>query len=116
MIGKAKEELFSIYQKSGDLSAAERASIISERIQRIDANTFSKDSLQILKDQERLELIYGSQILLNITNLDTIGTKKSKQELPKALLSPIIKKKVEVNMEKNGYHLREIYLLLFFLK
>ena len=81
VIGKAKEELFSIYQKSGDLSAAERASIISERIQRIDANTFSKDSLQILKDQERLELIYGSQILLNITNLDTIGSKKSKQEL-----------------------------------
>ena len=81
VIGKANEELFSIYQKSGDLSAAERASIISERIQRIDANTFSKDSLQILKDQERLELIYGSQILLNITNLDTIGSKKSKQEL-----------------------------------
>ena len=81
VIGKAKEELFSIYQKSGDLSAAERASIISERIQRIDANTFSKDSLQILKDQERLEVIYGSQILLNITNLDTIGSKKSKQEL-----------------------------------
>ena len=81
VIGKAKEELFSIYQKSGDLSAAERASIISERIQRIDANTFSKDSLQILKDQERLELIYGSQILLNITNLDTIGSKKSKQKL-----------------------------------
>ncbi|MFC6859712.1 mechanosensitive ion channel family protein [Zunongwangia atlantica] len=81
VIGKANEELFSIYQKSGDLSAAERANIISERIQRIDANTFSKDSLQILKDQERLELIYGSQILLNITNLDTIGTKKSKQEL-----------------------------------
>ncbi|WP_304137203.1 mechanosensitive ion channel family protein [Mesonia mobilis] len=81
VIGKAKEELFSIYQKSGDLSAAERASIISERIQGIDANTFSKDSLQILKDQERLELIYGSQILLNITNLDTIGSKKSKQEL-----------------------------------
>ncbi|SFC80828.1 Mechanosensitive ion channel [Zunongwangia mangrovi] len=81
VIGKANEELFSIYQKSGDLSAAERASIISERIQRIDANTFSKDSLQILKDQERLEVIYGSQILLNITNLDTIGSKKSKQEL-----------------------------------
>ncbi|UAB82945.1 mechanosensitive ion channel family protein [Zunongwangia sp. SCSIO 43204] len=81
VIGKANEELFSIFQKSGDLPAAERASIISERIQRIDANTFSKDSLQILKDQERLEVIYGSQILLNITNLDTIGTKKSKQEL-----------------------------------
>jgi len=81
VIGKANEELFLIYQKSGDLSAAKRASIISERIQRIDANTFSKDSLQILKDQDRLELIYGSQILLNITNLDTIDTKKSKQEL-----------------------------------
>ncbi len=54
VIGKANEELFSIYQKSGDLSAAERASIISERIQRIDANTFSKDSLRsTLKNQSR---------------------------------------------------------------
>ena len=81
VIGKAGEELFSIYHKSGDLSAAERAKIISERIKKIDANSFSKDSLNILTDKENLEIVYGNQTLLNITDLDTLETQKSKKEL-----------------------------------
>ena len=111
VIGKAKEELFSIYQKSGDLSAAERASIISERIQRIDANTFSKDSLQILKDQERLELIYGSQILLNITNLDTIGSKKSKQKLANCYVEVI---SANLDIAESKYIPKNVFLKIGF--
>ena len=81
VIGKAGEELFSIYHKSRDLSAAERAKIISERIKKIDANSFSKDSLNVLTDKENLEIVYGNQTLLNITELDTLETQKSKKEL-----------------------------------
>ncbi len=111
VMGKANEELFVIYQKSGDLSAAERAAIISERIKGIDANSFSKDSLQVLKDQERLELIYGNQILLNITNLDTIGTKKTKQEL-----AQLYKETISANLDiaESKYIPKNIFLKIGF--
>ena len=38
-----------------------------------------------------------------VNSTNDLAIKKLKQEFPKVLLLPIIKKRVEVNMEKNGY-------------
>ena len=111
VIGKAGEELFSIYHKSGDLSAAERAKIISERIKKIDANSFSKDSLNILTDKENLEIVYGNQTLLNITDLDTLETQKSKKELAH-FYTDIISANLDISESK--YIPKNIFLKVFY--
>lgn len=78
VIGKNGVELFFIYSKSGDLLPAERAMIISNRIQKIDSHTFNKDSLITLNNASSTEIYYRDQIILSINNLDTLNTNKSK--------------------------------------
>lgn len=111
VIGKAGEELFLIYQKSGDFSAAERAKIISERIQHINTTTFTKDSLRIVKDLNRLELIYGNQILFNITDLDTLNTNKTKQQLASFYTQTIVN---NLNSTENKYIPSNVFLKIGF--
>ncbi|SHI65112.1 Mechanosensitive ion channel [Mesonia phycicola] len=81
VIGKDGVELFFINSKSGDLLPAERAMIISNRIQKIDSHTFNKDSLITLNNASSTEIYYRDQIILSINNLDTLNTNKSKIEL-----------------------------------
>ncbi|MBW2960227.1 mechanosensitive ion channel family protein [Mesonia aestuariivivens] len=111
VIGKAGEELFSIYQKSGDLSAAERAEIISRRIQRIDANLFAKDSLQILNDSDHLEVFYANQLLFNISNLDTLNTQKTKEQLANLYVGKIA---ANLDIAESKYVPKNIFLKIGF--
>lgn len=86
VIGKQKEELFSIYTKSGSLSAAERASLISERIQDIKFETFSADSLTIAKLENETDILYGKNILLSLTSRDALANETTIDSLAKAYL------------------------------
>ena len=86
VIGKQKEELFSIYTKSGSLSASERASLISERIQEIKFETFSPDSLSIAKLENETDILYGKNILLSLTSRDALANKTTIDSLAKAYL------------------------------
>lgn len=86
VIGKQKEELFSIYTKSGSLSAAERASLISERIQEIKFETFSADSLSIAKLENETDILYGKNILISLTSRDALANETTIDSLAKAYL------------------------------
>lgn len=86
VIGKQKEELFSIYTKSGSLSAAERASLISERIQEIEFETFSTDSLTIATLENETDILYGKNILLSLTSRDALANETTIDSLAKAYL------------------------------
>ncbi|PZW44027.1 mechanosensitive ion channel-like protein [Mesonia algae] len=86
VIGKQKEELFSIYTKSGSLSAAERASLISERIQEIKFETFSADSLTIAKLENETDILYGKNILISLTSRDALANETTIDSLSKAYL------------------------------
>jgi len=77
IIGKQKEELFSIYTKSGSLTAAERATLISGKIQKIQAGTFAKDSLFLKKQDDEIDILYGKNILLSISQRDALVNKTS---------------------------------------
>ena len=81
VIGKDGEELFTIYSKSGDLMPAERARIISNRIQKMDSHSFNKDSLTTVNNSTSTEVYYQDKILFSISSLDTLNTKKTKTAL-----------------------------------
>ena len=51
-----------------------------------------------------------------VNSTNDLAIKKIKTGIIKGIIIAEYQKKVEVNKEKNGYHLREICLLLFFLK
>ena len=80
--GFFKEKLFSIYSKLGSFSAKDRASAISERIQKLsDHYSFSKDSLKIIHSETTLDLTYGESIVMSVSENDAIWNATTKEEL-----------------------------------
>jgi len=73
VIGKNHQELFSIYKKSGALTATERAAMISEKIQAIEAGSFVKDSLVISENEDEIDILYKNEILLSLSQRDALA-------------------------------------------
>jgi len=86
VIGKNHQELFSIYKKSGALTATERAAMISEKIQSIDAENFIKDSLLIAETEDEIDILYKNEILLSLSKRDALANDAELKKLSETYL------------------------------
>jgi small-conductance mechanosensitive channel len=86
VIGKNNKELFSIYAKSGALTATERAAMISEKIQAIDAENFIKDSLVIVETEDEIDIIYKNGILVSLSLRDALANDAELKKLSETYL------------------------------
>lgn len=80
--GPFGDTLFLVYQQRAGFTPAERAQAISERIY-ILANRpfFSRDSLQVVEDEGRMELLYGDYLITTVSPTDALWYNSSKEEL-----------------------------------
>ncbi|MCB9426157.1 MAG: mechanosensitive ion channel family protein [Flavobacteriales bacterium] len=80
--GFFNEDLFLIYTKLGSFSAIDRANAISERIAKI-GNHFGFDSTQmkVVSTESALDIEYGDQIIMSVTESDAIWNSVSKEAL-----------------------------------
>ncbi len=94
--GFFNDTLFVIYNKSGSLSAKERAEILSTRIRKLgDDFSFKPDSLKISEGERTTDLIFGDHIIMSVSENDGLWNNLSKQELAenyKQIISGAIKK------------------------
>ncbi|WP_316848116.1 mechanosensitive ion channel family protein [Pedobacter psychrodurus] len=75
------DTLYYIYAKLGSFSATDRARAVVERLGRIgDAPEYSMDSLRLSSAEQSTDLLYGSNLLLSITDQDALWTRKNRAD------------------------------------
>ncbi|QNR85323.1 mechanosensitive ion channel [Pedobacter riviphilus] len=90
------DTLYYIYAKLGSFSASDRARAVAERLERIgDAPGYSADSLKISPAEQSTDLLYGSSLLLSITDQDALWAKKDRNSY-----TAYIKKKISAALEQ----------------
>lgn len=76
------DTLFIIYNKLGSLSAKDRAEAINNRVIKLADNYFfATDSMQIIKTETTVDLVYGETIIMGISENDAIWQSTSKENL-----------------------------------
>lgn len=71
VLGSNQDTLFLIYSKSGSLTAKDRATRTSTRIQSLAENDFyNPDSLKVEQQEGTSDIVYGDQILISLTSRD----------------------------------------------
>jgi len=90
------DTVFYIYAKFGSFSASDRARAITERLERIsDLPAFSSDSLKLSSAEQSIDLLYGDNLLLSITDQDAMWARKDRTSY-----AAEIKQKVSASLDQ----------------
>lgn len=82
VMGMLKDTLFLIYTNHGGFSAADRASAITARIEKLSKNlVFEPDSLRWEKNESNIEIIYGEGVIMTLRESDAIWNNSSLEQL-----------------------------------
>lgn len=82
--GFFKDTLFNVYSKLGSFSAKDRADAISIRIKKLsDYYSFKADSLKITESETTVDLVYGENIIISVSENDALWNNSTKEALAK---------------------------------
>ena len=80
--GFEEDTLFLIYNRLGSFSPQERANAITARIQRLPDNIeFYADSLKVAVSEATVDVIYGNQNIVSVTDIDALWFETTPLEL-----------------------------------
>ena len=117
--------MFFIYNKIGSVSAKDRATSITNRINKLSKNVFfSADSLKAIASESYIDIIYDDEIIISISESDALWNNKSASELGvdyiKIIAGEVEKYKKETSVvtiaKEIGLALLVIFLLWIALK
>jgi small-conductance mechanosensitive channel len=114
VIGFFHDSLFLIYSKLGSFSAKDRAIAISSRINKLGDNLrFNPDSLLVSQSETSVDIIFGENIIMSVTESDAIWENISTKDLANKYASSIRKTVVHYKSETSlSTLLKEIGLAL----
>jgi small-conductance mechanosensitive channel len=117
VIGILNDTLFTIYSKIGASSAKERASNINKKIKILyDDDFFQADSIQTVKSENDIDIVYHEMILMSISENDAIWYNESMTELAdkfkNTLKTSIVNAKKENSLLKTLSRLGLVVLVL----
>ena len=99
--GFEEDTLFLIYNRLGSFSPQERANAITGRIQRLpDAIEFYADSLKIAENEATVDVTYGNQTIVSVTDIDALWFETTPLELAtsyKKIIGDVVVKYKEEN-------------------
>jgi small-conductance mechanosensitive channel len=80
--GFFKDTLFLIYNKLGSFTAKDRAQAISDRIYQLGkVYGFKPDSLKLSPSENTVDIVFGEEIILSVSENDALWQNTSKEEL-----------------------------------
>ena len=109
-----RDTLFYIYAKLGSFSASDRAQAIATRLEKIaDAPAFHADSLKLSTAESSIDLVYGNNLLLSLTEEDAIWAKKDLTTLS-SVVKTLVGKSITTYRKENSWQVivKEILLTL----
>ena len=103
-----QDTLFSIYNRIGSTSPADRASRIEARIKELhDQDLIELDSLKIIVSEITADIIYRDWIMMSITDLDALWFNTTKNQLAEQYLNII---KAELSEQKEVHSLQRLII------
>lgn len=103
-----QDTLFSIYNRIGSTSPADRASRIEARIKELhDKDLIELDSLKIIVSEITADIIYRDWIMMSITDLDALWFNTTKNQLAEQYLNII---KAELSEQKEVHSLQRLII------
>ena len=82
VIGFHEDTLFLIYNRIASFSAQDRANAISQRIKKLPEElTFKANSLKITENEATVDVIYNSQTIISVTDVDALWFETTPFEL-----------------------------------
>lgn len=92
-----KDTLFFVYTNIGSINPKERAEIVTHRIQEMYKEYIpgGGDTLSVFDYGQSVDVIFGSKIIISITELDAMWYKMDKMEIAHSIL-PLIRADVKV--------------------
>jgi small-conductance mechanosensitive channel/Na+-transporting methylmalonyl-CoA/oxaloacetate decarboxylase gamma subunit len=124
VLGFFNDTLFNIYSKLGSFSAADRATVITERINTLkDIYSFSNKTLQVIEAESIFDIINGESIIMSVSENDAIWNNTTKKELAEQyrqiITASILKYKKETSfttlLKEAGLALLVLTLLFMFI-
>ncbi|UOQ96318.1 mechanosensitive ion channel family protein [Hymenobacter sp. 5317J-9] len=77
-----RDTLFFVYTKLGPFSPRERANLIAEKIQRLEADVrYQPDSLRLYPSEQTIDLMYGQLVVQSISDNDALWMNTSRDSL-----------------------------------
>ncbi|MFD2891249.1 mechanosensitive ion channel domain-containing protein [Flavobacterium chuncheonense] len=117
VIGILNDTLFTIYSKIGASSAKERATNINKKIKILyDDDFFQADSIQTVKSENDIDIVYHEMILMSISENDAIWYNETIEEVAEnfktTLKTSIVNAKKENSLLKTLSRLGLVVLVL----
>ena len=117
VIGILNDTLFTIYSKIGASSAKERATNINKKIKILyDDDFFQADSIQTVKSENDIDIVYHEMILMSISENDAIWYNETIEEVAEnfktTLKTSIVNAKKENSLIKTLSRLGLVVLVL----
>ena len=84
------DTLFVLSGRSGSFSAKERAIAVTKRIQNLAIGyDFKKKLLQLVEEENNLDIVYGENIIIRISDSDALSANKTRQQFAELLKQQI---------------------------
>jgi small-conductance mechanosensitive channel len=88
--GFFQDTLFLIYNKLGSFTARDRAQVISDRIKQLGKEySFKPDSLILSPSETTMDLVFGEEIILSVTESDALWEDTTKEQLARKYMGII---------------------------
>ncbi|TYZ06175.1 mechanosensitive ion channel family protein [Hymenobacter lutimineralis] len=86
-----QDTLFRIYTKLGPFSPRERAALIAEKVQRLEANVdFRPDSLRLYPAEQTIDLMYGELVVQSVSETDALWASVPRDTLARQYRARIV--------------------------
>ncbi|WP_233168624.1 mechanosensitive ion channel family protein [Hymenobacter sp. BT523] len=85
------DTLFRVYTKLGPFSPRERAALIAEKVQRLEANPdFRPDSLRLYPAEQTIDLMYGELVVQSVSETDALWAGQPRDALARQYRARIV--------------------------
>jgi len=86
------DTLFSVYNRQGSFSARDRATAITQRLEKIsEEHFFSGDSLKVIEVEQTTDLQYGNILIMSIAEIDAVWMETQRAKLAGLYKEHIVK-------------------------
>ncbi len=98
-----EDTLFRLYAAMGGYSAADRADMVTEALMRIGKERrLSRDSVYTLDNDSYIDIMYGSKVLMSVTEQDALWQGTTPKELAE-LYAPLLARKITYLKDENSF-------------
>ena len=85
-----RDTIFNLYAKLGSFTAPDRAEALATRMEKVSEDlAFIPDSIQVVKTEQTLDLVYKNALLLSLSEQDALWANQNRTELADSLKTTI---------------------------